>query len=115
MCGLPRTIDFGYLAAVTGVESGDTATYQCIPGFESAESRIITCQNGKWGSPPACYGKNLFVELKHILPTDEEHSYILNVHLPGAFSLKLLLRSWLHGLRTTSCSPFASFMIEDFY
>ena len=62
MCGLPPAIDFGYLSDVTGVESGDKATYQCIPGFESAGSKIITCQNGKWGIPATCYGKNLFIE-----------------------------------------------------
>ena len=74
VCGLPPTIDFGYLSAVTGVESGDTATYQCIPGFESAGSIMIACQNGKWGSLPACSGKYSF-------------------ELDLMFSLKLLLRS----------------------
>ena len=42
------------------MESGDTATYQCIPGFESAGSKMIACQNGKWGNLPACSGKYSF-------------------------------------------------------
>ena len=60
VCGLPPNLNSGYLSAVTGVESGDTATYECIPGFQLLSFATLTCQNGTWGSPPICAGKKLY-------------------------------------------------------
>ena len=57
VCGLPRVVDYGYLTDVTGVEKGENATYQCIPGYELRGSKTVVCQNGKWGEAPVCIGK----------------------------------------------------------
>ncbi|KAK7468035.1 hypothetical protein BaRGS_00036739, partial [Batillaria attramentaria] len=56
LCGPPTDIQNGYLESVTGVRSGDTATYRCRTGFQLSNSDPIVCRsNGRWDSPPFCF------------------------------------------------------------
>ena len=41
----------------------DTATYQCIPGYELTGTETIVCQNGKWSDPPTCTGMHQHVHI----------------------------------------------------
>ena len=55
-CGLPTTIDNGYLTAITGYKVADAAHYECNFGFEMlrSDSSSICQPNGEWSSAPLC-------------------------------------------------------------
>ncbi|XP_067944480.1 sushi, von Willebrand factor type A, EGF and pentraxin domain-containing protein 1-like [Watersipora subatra] len=54
-CGMPPTPDNAGLVSFTGTQSGQTATYQCLPGYTTDDPTYITCQlNGEWSRAPNC-------------------------------------------------------------
>ncbi|XP_067945459.1 sushi, von Willebrand factor type A, EGF and pentraxin domain-containing protein 1-like [Watersipora subatra] len=54
-CGMPSTPDNAGLVSVTGTQFGQTATYQCLPGYTTDDPTYITCQlNGEWSRAPNC-------------------------------------------------------------
>ena len=55
-CGLPPTLINGFLTDITGVETNDNATYQCVPGLTLDGPNVSTCLNGNWTRPGECRG-----------------------------------------------------------
>ncbi|XP_067945460.1 sushi, von Willebrand factor type A, EGF and pentraxin domain-containing protein 1-like [Watersipora subatra] len=54
-CGMPLTPDNAGLVSMTGTQFGQTATYQCLPGYTTDDPTYITCQlNGEWSRAPNC-------------------------------------------------------------
>ncbi|XP_067945466.1 complement factor H-like [Watersipora subatra] len=48
-CGVPPTLDNAGLVFMTGTQYGQTATYQCLPGYTTDDPTYIICQsNGEW-------------------------------------------------------------------
>ncbi|XP_067944561.1 sushi, von Willebrand factor type A, EGF and pentraxin domain-containing protein 1-like [Watersipora subatra] len=54
-CEIPPTPDNAGLVSITGTQFGQTATYQCLPGYTTGDPTYITCQlNGEWSRAPNC-------------------------------------------------------------
>ncbi|XP_067945452.1 sushi, von Willebrand factor type A, EGF and pentraxin domain-containing protein 1-like [Watersipora subatra] len=54
-CGIPSTLDNARLISVIGTYLGQTAIYQCLPGYATDDPTYITCQsNGTWSRAPNC-------------------------------------------------------------
>ncbi|XP_067944563.1 membrane cofactor protein-like [Watersipora subatra] len=54
-CGVPPTLDTAGLVSLTGTQFGQTATYQCLPGYTTDDPLYVTCQlNGEWSHLPNC-------------------------------------------------------------
>ncbi|XP_067945463.1 complement component receptor 1-like protein [Watersipora subatra] len=52
---MPPTPDNAGLVSMTGIQFGQTATYQCLPGYTTDDPTYITCQlNGEWSRAPNC-------------------------------------------------------------
>lgn len=57
-CGLPGSISHGFLTSTTGVQVGDTARYECDPGFTltSGTGQVECLSSGLWDDLPICQG-----------------------------------------------------------
>ncbi|XP_064597497.1 sushi, von Willebrand factor type A, EGF and pentraxin domain-containing protein 1-like [Liolophura sinensis] len=58
-CGLPQSVDNGYVETSTGVVFGKVTTYNCFDGYTLAHHNPSICESdGRWTDPPACIASN---------------------------------------------------------
>ena len=54
-CGSPPLIENGYILNSTGVQGGDTATYECNNDFTIEGAQVIKCNaSHQWDRAPNC-------------------------------------------------------------
>ncbi|XP_067930929.1 sushi, von Willebrand factor type A, EGF and pentraxin domain-containing protein 1-like [Watersipora subatra] len=54
-CQPPPTPENTRLLLITGTQVGETAVFECLPGYTTDDPKYIICQlNGEWSSAPNC-------------------------------------------------------------
>ena len=57
-CGVPPPPPYRGGYAFTGMDYGDTVTFDCECGYDLEGEQIVACgDTGDWGLPPCCRSK----------------------------------------------------------
>jgi len=53
-CGVPETIENGYIVSTTGADYKANATYECNGGFTHSGHTAMCNETGEWNNLPKC-------------------------------------------------------------